>query len=887
MAFIPCVLKKFIEDEGKSMRKIEDISNIHCVAYVHADHAWTNSRQWHIKRYIEGMNRVLDYMQVNPDYTFMIDNVLHYYAVIERYLPERVEEVKQRVKEGRIHIVNGGMALTRAYNYGDELYLRNVIAGREALQERFPEADIFLFFNADTGVGHSQLPQILTQTGHSHYRFFRPENALDHSGVPREFIWKGLDGTGIVATRGYYGSFMEARCCDSGLLHWEDRKEAFIKEELEARLPYTESNELFLNIGSDDTYPQRNVCDRESDITGFMEQWSKHEKSKMFYSTPRKYHEALTAHPLPIWEGICDPVELFYNTPIRSNLALTRLRFTTEQLLLLTERLQVIFAQIGGQPDTGLLKELWDVLFMYSGHAMQFLLEEDYDEMLELADITIAKAKRYIRELKQQIAQKAGGDLPNTYVVINPEPYTRKETIELLVTTPEHIKGLQLVNQNGVTIPYQIIDGYEGDKPYVNKDYNEVVVAFTVELPPMGVYRIYAVNTQADMMLQAEKDVFLWSQPIDPKESVEIDNGRYCFTVSNGVITQIVDKINRVCSPVTGNFGQLRFYKTNAQTASGTTWCSWEQDDLYAFIPQKMRYLQRGPEKWKLRISGTLYGLDAVIMITTSKNSPTIHYNIHFDCRGEEGYFAVSFPSDDNPQILAGIPFGTERRDLSSVRYSEDFKIPKDDYLYYERECKGGFCANRFTSFVQNQKRVVLTQGDAAYLYRHNEDKKEIETFLMRSIDVEQREKLWMRNIHPSQSGVGRHDFSFAVSFVDMDASIAVLEKLVSRDRFPVITAPLYGKREQLPSNTDSLFQSMPENLTVTACMIEDDHIVLRLYENSGLGYSGALNIHKNLCRADVCDLLGRTQCQMQTDGSAIQLEIRPWQIANIRLWLQ
>lgn len=145
MAFIPCVLKKFIEDEGKSMRKIEDISNIHCVAYVHADHAWTNSRQWHIKRYIEGMNRVLDYMQANPDYTFMIDNVLHYYAVIERYLPERVEEVKQRVKEGRIHIVNGGMALTRAYNYGDELYLRNVIAGREALQERFPEADIFLF----------------------------------------------------------------------------------------------------------------------------------------------------------------------------------------------------------------------------------------------------------------------------------------------------------------------------------------------------------------------------------------------------------------------------------------------------------------------------------------------------------------------------------------------------------------------------------------------------------------------------------------------------------------------------------------------------------------------------------------------------------------------
>ena len=868
------------------MRKLEDIQNIHCIPYVHADHAWTNSRQWHIKRYVEGMSRVLDYMHENPAYTFLIDNVLHYYAVIERFLPDRLEEVRERVRQGRICIANGGMSLARPYNYGDELYLRNAVAGRQALQQRFPEADIFMFFNADTGVGHSQLPQLLTLTGHSHYRFFRPENALDHSGVPREFIWQGLDGTQIVATRGYYGSFMEGACCDEKHTDWEQKKAAFIKEELDGRLPYTETNELYLNIGSDDTFPQKNVCDRDTDITGFMAQWNQHEASRMFYSTPRTYHQALTAHPLPVWEGPCDPVDLFYNSPLRSAAALTRLRFTTEQLLLQAERLQVILKELGGCPEEALLKDLWALLFTYSGHAMQSLLKEDYDEMLTRADLAIAQARLYTQELLLQIAQAAGSDRPNTYVLINPELYARKETVSLLVTTAEHVKGLRLYDQDGNSISYQILDGYEGDKPYVNKDYNEVMVAFTVELPPMGIRRVYAVNSADTMLPQAQQEVFLWAEPIEPSSPVELDNGRYCFTVCNGVVTKVHDKQDPTGDITADAFGQLRFYKTDVQIASGTSWDSWDQDAPSGFSPTQVKYLQRGPELWKLVLSGTLYGLDATVTITTEKDSPTLHFTFAFDCRGDIGYFAVAFPCRDDPSILAGIPFGAEPRDLTKVGYSEDFHIPKEDYLYFERSCEGGFCANRFVSFLSGSKRILLTQDDSAYLYRHSRKTHELETFLMRSVNAASQEKLWMRNAHPSRTGVGPNSFSFTVSVLEQDAPCCVQEKIVSRNRFPVLSTPLYHKYP-LPVAGSSLFQTVSENLTVTACYIQEDHLILRLYENSGYGFSGLFGIHQKLHDAQLCDLLGQTQAQLPVENGAIRLQIRPWQIVNLRLKLE
>ena len=865
------------------MRKLEEIKNIYFVPYAHADHAWTNSRQWHIKRYVEGMHRVLDYMKENPDYTYLIDNPLHYYQVLEEFMPERMEELHQRVREGRIWVANGGMSLARPFNYGDELYLRNAIGGQRYFREKLPEADQFMFFNADTGIGHTQMPQLLTKMGHTHYRFYRPEFALDNSGVPREFVWRGLDGSEIVATRGLYGSFLIGDCFDGKYTTWEEKRDAFVAEDLAIKLPHMYTDELFLHVGGDDTFPQHTGRDKYVDITGFMEEWNAHEPSQIRYATPAEYHKALTANPLPVWEGVCDPADLTYNGPgYRSDNALSRLRFAGENLLLYAERLEVLLLQLGGKPQAGLLRELWELMFSYSGHAMQFLLEEDYAELLERIQIVQGRARQYLRKLLLAIAHEAGSSEPDSYLLVNPCLFARRETVTFLVTTPIHVFGLRLLDEDGRELPYQIVDSYTGDKPYVGKDYNELEVAVTLELPALGYRRIRAVRGGESILPKAEREVFSISDYLPGDQPVVLDNGRFRFTVAGGQVTSVQDC--RTCHqrlPAGAPFGQLRFYTTSPEVEWTYT---WERDKLQVFRAEKMRWTLRGPERWQLAVFGELNGLPAEIWLETERESPTLTYTVRLETRTEEGYFSMAFPCDGQKNIVAGIPYGAEPRDLDGVFYSEDHGIPTSDYLYFERGCKGSYCANRYTHVPAMGGRLLLTQGDASYHYRCNTDDGELETFLLRSMDHESREGLWMRHMHGTQERAGLHRFTFTVSVLESAVEQGQVERLVSRLRFPVRTTPLYETAPKAPAAMTGAVVSLPENLTAAACYPDGDHVVLRLFENSGKGWSGTLPLFHGMTRVRSCDLMEDHPVEMPVENGAVQIKIRPWEIVTLQI---
>ncbi len=867
------------------MREYKDIKSILLVPYVHADHAWTNSRQWHIKRYVEGMHRVLDYMKVNLDYTFLIDNPLHYYQVLEQFMPERMEELRERVKEGRICIANGGMSLARPYNYGDELYLRNAVAGRQFFNKLFPEADQFMFFNADAGVGHTQLPQMLRKMGHTHYRFSRPVFALDQTDVPREFIWRGLDGSEITASRSLYTGFAVTEYFDDAKNPtWEQKRDAFVKEELAYRLPLMESDHVLLFMGGDDTYPLCNVTDEAYDGEAFISQWNERESAVMRYATPAEYHRALSEETLPVWEGVCDPADLSYNGPgSRSDTSLSRRRFEAESLLLYAERLEVLLLELGGQPKEGLVKELWEQLFTFSGHAMQFLLTDDYEDLLERSDIVLGKAKQYIRQLLLSIAHEAGSIEPDSYILVNPCLFEREEVVTLLVTTPTHVFGLELYDEEGNALPYQIVDVYDGDKPYVNKDFNEVEVALTIKLPALGYRRIHAVRGAESMKRKAQREVYATSAFMDASQPIVLDNGRFRFTVAEGVVKQIEDsQTGDVKVGSSDSFGQLRFYTTTPEVEWTYT---WERDQMQVFQPEKIRWDLRGPERWRILLIGKLNGLPAEVTISTTRNCPTLTYDILLETREDEGYFTVAFPCSGSEGIVAGIPFGAEPRDLRDVFYSEDHGIPMSDYLYFERGCKGSYCANRYTHFRMHGSKLLLTQGDASYHYRYNQADGEVETILLRSMDHLSREKLWMRHMHGTADRVDVHRFSFTASVLEPDVCQAQVERRVSQIRFPVRYTPVFETRPNLPAKLNSVIGSLPKNLTATAFYAEKDHYVLRLFENSGKGYTGSLQLIAGLARAESCDLMEQDTVPLTVCDDAAQITIKPWEIVTLRLW--
>ena len=197
------------ETKTLDVTALDDLHEIIVAPYCHADYAWTNTRAWHKCRYIKSFSDALDIMRTNPDFTYGIDNVIHNLIVFMENCPDRVAELRQRVSEGRMYVMNGGVSLARPNYVGDEAYIRNMTMGRRMFKELLGVTDSQsnMLFNADTTSGHSQMPQILKLGGHQYYSFQRPEFALDHKKIPKQFIWKGLDGSAVLVYRGHYGGF--------------------------------------------------------------------------------------------------------------------------------------------------------------------------------------------------------------------------------------------------------------------------------------------------------------------------------------------------------------------------------------------------------------------------------------------------------------------------------------------------------------------------------------------------------------------------------------------------------------------------------------------------------------------------------------------------------
>jgi len=284
------------------------LKKIHLMPYAHCDYAWTNTREWHLWRYIEGFRQVLDIMKNDENFTFLIDNVAQTGKIISEYIPERLDEVRDYVKNGRICIANGGIELLRPAQNGGELFIRNMVMGKNRLAEFYGINEIPVFFNADSAIGHSQMPQLLKLCGHSAYYFMRPNDALDNAGIPAVFVWNGLDGSKVTVSRGRYVGL-------SGNYMAGDRSvqmNGFYKNEVKPRLEIQPVDEILIFAGGDDSLPMNTVFDVPVDFNGFITDWNKMGNAKMEYSTINKYFKNISGRKLPVIEGTIDSCELSY-----------------------------------------------------------------------------------------------------------------------------------------------------------------------------------------------------------------------------------------------------------------------------------------------------------------------------------------------------------------------------------------------------------------------------------------------------------------------------------------------------------------------------------------------------------------------------------------------
>lgn len=147
----------------------------------------------------------LDRMKEYPDFKFVCSSA-SIYRWLEDFSPEMVEEIAERIKEGRWIVVGGWWVQPDCNLPSGEGFARQSLYSQRYFHDRFG-------VTARTGYcvdsfGHNgMLPQILKKSGMDEYVFMRP--GPHEQQMPDLFKWQSPDGSEVLALR-----LCDPYCCN-------------------------------------------------------------------------------------------------------------------------------------------------------------------------------------------------------------------------------------------------------------------------------------------------------------------------------------------------------------------------------------------------------------------------------------------------------------------------------------------------------------------------------------------------------------------------------------------------------------------------------------------------------------------------------------------------
>jgi alpha-mannosidase len=166
---------------------------------------WSTERNYCANSYLDH----LDHVAADPNYTFVLSEVNNMIAIRD-FTPERFEEVKQRVKEGRVELVNAFFLEPTVSLSGGEALAKMGIEGLR-WQEQVMGAKPRFCWAIDTCGVHAQMPQLCKLLGLEGFVFTRmnptdkaifwsesPDGSRIPSFAPGHYSDGGGSGMGMV-----------------------------------------------------------------------------------------------------------------------------------------------------------------------------------------------------------------------------------------------------------------------------------------------------------------------------------------------------------------------------------------------------------------------------------------------------------------------------------------------------------------------------------------------------------------------------------------------------------------------------------------------------------------------------------------------------------------
>ncbi|MFH0796524.1 MAG: glycoside hydrolase family 38 C-terminal domain-containing protein [Candidatus Omnitrophota bacterium] len=827
---------------------------IFVVPYCHADWAWTHTRLWHEKRYDLVFNEVLDLIKKHPEFRWYLDNYICELKPFLKYSPERIPELKRRIEEGKVGVC-GGFANVRTNMVGEETFIRNLILGRERFQELFPGVDLSVHADTvDVAVGHPQLPQILTLAGYKYFRFWRPFAALSAKKVPLEFVWRGLDGSKIITSRGSY----------SGLGYHKAIFKNFQKE-VDYAAELSPTGVRWLSQGTDDCRPLRTpYTDFEIPVFELFPEWRKKRGGSISFGTPLEYFQAIEKERMPEVSGTLDPCDVCYNAAFGGSRGLWRLRSEIDRSLREAETWSGI-----ARNDT-LFQNLWEKLFIVCSHATQWLFQNDFDEIYSLAINTKYHAEQIRDTAIQRLSQEVSFPEDTVCLVFNHLPFATRRQVSFLIASPVKLPGsFKLKDGRGKEIPCQVSDrlcGFEAE------------VLAEVDLPAVG-YNIVRMVPGKRASGREKDETKAWKQA----NGIGLENRSLRLKFQAQELVRVEEKIigNSYTASSGISFGQPILFEVDPsgilhvgkiRKRSQPEWFSG-------------RVVTEGPLRSTYRREGKSghHPISQDISIFTDR--PLVEFKTRIDWQGMDGFLALFNPLPfKNGKIFGDIPFGVEEKKIDAEPYGD---MPGLNWDNIERLRTGMFFAKSFVDYTDGFKGMALISKDGDRYFLFDRETLSLGQILVNGI-LDQSG--WEKYVNYQRKAIGEHTFTDYLYFHsgDWKKGKVYQEAEVIRSEPSVIYSGGSNQKTNkryLPYH--SFLTLKPDNLILTAFYREDDHFICRFYETGGRASQGRLTLPFLARRAIPINLLGEeVKGRVEVKKRVVNLRVRPWQVLTLKIWI-
>jgi alpha-mannosidase len=806
---------------GSGPRKVFLVPNFHPASCGWLT-TFSRERVYCANSYLDHLDRVRD----DPHYAFVLSEVNNIIAIMN-FQPERIPELKQRVTEKRVELVNAYFLESTINLSGGEALVRLGVEGLRWYEQVFGLRPKYSW-NIDVCGTHDQMPQIASGLGLEALIYTR------RNPTGKTIYWSvSPDGSKILTLSP--GGYSEAGAIFSSKTPLNGDALSKLEKFFDSKEPITPHGAPILVLAGGDDYALAPTV--KSYPSDFLEQWTKAGSvRKIEFTTLSQYVEAIQPEiasgkiSLPtLYGGTAYDFDAFW---IECSEVKTRYR-RNEHALQAAEMLATIASlqatEHSFEYPAQALHDAWILMCLNmdrntlwgSAGGMVFVSEQSWDAQDRFA---------WVKNATGQTLDSAGKSLLPAGVEIglfNPLNWKRRDPIELQLPAGTSLDGL----------PSELLPNGS--------------VLCQPEMPSISVCGLKAAQRPAST-----------PEVVDLPEVIETAYYLARFDRATGALTSlkskktsrellgapanviVAEQPTKVRDDAPADFTPPRPERTRVASSSDQ--------------PSTMR-AARGPIAWTIEASGTFYGGGAIRrLVRLYHDSPRIDFETELNDIPNHTVVVAEFPlALDIAQVRRGIPFGFSHGawatpDAQLHGWTKGI-VPAVRWSDYALSGGGGF--------------AILDRGLSG---RELNGRTPILYLINAQDEYHGYPNAWL-------SGKGRHLLPYSVVAYDGPWAEARIPQMAwEYNREPV----MIPGRAAMQARS---FAETSDNVIVEAVRREGNHIELRLVECWGLPGTATIKVlfpHQN---AILTDLVGRRLSDVRP-AATYRFPVRAQQIVTMHL---